>query len=94
MVKIRKKNQLELDVAINHAIIDMRGHSVTSDEYAEILTRVERLTKMRDKPQQVSPDALVAVAANLTGIFMIIKHENVNVITSKALGFITRTKTP
>jgi hypothetical protein len=31
---------------------------------------------------------VATIAANIAGILMIIHHENVNVITSKALGFV------
>jgi len=34
------------------------------------------------------------IAANLLGIVMVIKHENVNVITSKALNMIPKLKNP
>ena len=68
---------------------------IDSNEYAKLLRTAERLHEMLDKdtPSSVSKEVLLNVGANLLGIIMIIKHENVNVITSKALGFVTRTRT-
>ena len=45
----------------------------------------------KEKPSSVSKDAMLTVGANLLGIVLIIKHEHVNVITSKALGLVIRT---
>jgi hypothetical protein len=73
----------------------MMRSDVVSQEYAKALTVAERLLGMMEdekKPSSVSKDALLNVGANLLGILMIIKHENVNVITSKALSFVTRVK--
>jgi len=42
----------------------------------------------------VSRDTLAVIGANLLGILMIIKHENVNVITSRAMGLILSPRVP
>lgn len=63
-------------------------------EYAKLLTSAERVHAMMDnkKPSPVSRETLLTVGANILGILLIIKHEDVNVITSKALGFVIRVK--
>jgi hypothetical protein len=65
-----------------------------STEYAKLLANVERVHEMMGirKPSSVSRETLLTVGANILGILLIIKHENVNVITSKALGFVIRAK--
>lgn len=40
----------------------------------------------------VSPDTLAMIAGNIAGIVLIIGYERVNVIASKALGFVMRTR--
>lgn len=63
-------------------------------EYAKLMTSAERvhaLMAVRKTPS-VSRETLVTVGANILGILMIIKHEDVNVITSKALGFVIRAR--
>jgi len=82
----------KLKKAVDRAVRELDDYSVTSIEYAEVLDRLSRLHKMQveNKPASVSPDTLVLVAANLVGIVLIIKHEQFNVITSKALSFLPR----
>ncbi len=83
-----------LEGELERTLSSLRAEPVSSEDYAKTLNLVERLHVMMDKtqPSTVSKDTLVSVGANLLGILMIIKHENVNVITSKALGFVFRTK--
>jgi hypothetical protein len=70
----------------------LKAETITNEEYAKTLSLVERLHKMLDKekPASVSKDTMLTVGANLVGIILILKHEHVNVISSKALGFIMR----
>lgn len=86
------KHQRSLMSELDRTIVRLRAETIFSEEYAQALNVVERLHKMidKDKPSSVSKDTLITVAANLVGILLIIKHENVNVITSKALGFVMR----
>jgi len=69
-------------------------HQADSQEYAKLLTSAERVHALMDikKPSTVSRETLLTVGANILGILLIIKHEDVNVITSKALGFVIRVK--
>jgi hypothetical protein len=65
-----------------------------SQEYAKMLGNVERIHGLMDirKPSPVSRETLLTIGANILGILLIIKHEDVNVITSKALGFVIRVR--
>lgn len=90
-----KSEPNDLDRAITHALRDLNGRDASSKEYGEVLERVARLQKLKDAEKrslEVSPDTLVLALTNLIGIAMIIRHENVNVITSKALGFVPKPK--
>lgn len=87
------KHQLLLEDELVQQLKLLRTHVSGSDEFVRTLTYVERLHQMLDKkPSKVSHDTLATIGANLLGIVLIIKHENVNVITSKALSFIPRLK--
>jgi hypothetical protein len=89
----KTKEKSSLDREIERVLRDLMRHEIGSEEYVKSLDCLSKLTSLQpDKGQAVSRDTLVSVGANLLGIFMIIKHENVNVITSKALNFVTRTK--
>jgi hypothetical protein len=75
-----------------------------TEEYANLVDQLAKLYKMKEiesncqmKAREfdsrkfgMSPDVLATVAANIFGIVAIIAHERVNVITTKALGFVMR----
>ena len=87
------KRQIEAE--LERTLAGLNRSSTDSEEYAKILTVAERLHGMLDEEKtsdSVSKEALASIGANLLGILMIIKHESVNVITSKALSFVIRTK--
>lgn len=73
---------------------ELRLSQTDSPEYAKLLSSVERIHGLMDtkKPSPVSRETLLTVGANILGILLIIKHEDVNVITSKALGFVLRVR--
>lgn len=83
-----------LDEAINDVLSELRGHDVTSDEYAKTVTQLERLHKLKVKetpnPQRVSPDTWATIGAHLAGIVLIVGYERTNVITTKAIGFVQK----
>jgi hypothetical protein len=91
-----KKPKSQLDLAIVDALNDLMNHPVATPGYDARLDKVERLYKLKEsetpKPEALSPNTMANIGANLLGIFMIIRHEHVNVIASKALGFVTKTK--
>lgn len=90
MSRFRDSTQLEL--AYDKAVRDLNLHEIGSDEYAKRLDVVIKLHKMmiEEKSSYLSKDTMASVGANLLGIFMIIKHEQMNVITSRAFGWIMK----
>ena len=72
----------------------MLTEGADSDKFREMNDELERLYAMKkaNKSSRVSPDALVAVAGNLLGIGLILQHERLHVVTSKALSFVMKTK--
>lgn len=72
----------------------MLTEGADSDKFREMNDELERLYAMKkaNKSSRVSPDALVAVAGNLLGIGLILQHERLHVVTSKALSFVTKAK--
>lgn len=83
--------QLLLEGEIVQQLKVLRSQTTGTDEFEKALRSVERLHDMIGKPSSpVSKDTLASVGANLLGIIMIIKHESLNVITSKAMSFVIR----
>lgn len=90
MFKLRESSSLEN--AIEKAIRELGNHPIGSEDYVRTLDQVVKLHKMREeeKSSSVSKDTLVVAGTNLLGIILIIKHEFVNVITSRALSLILK----
>lgn len=84
----------DLENAIKRLHESMLSTSPDSKEYAAMADNLIKLYKLREhdtvKRYRPSPDVVLTVAANLIGIGLIIKHEDVNVITSKAMGFVQK----
>jgi hypothetical protein len=79
------------ELEINSLFRELKNHGVSTKEYDVILSRIAKLQTMEHHTKSsVSKDTLAIVTANLLGIFMIIKHEHVNVITSRAMNLIMK----
>jgi cytoskeletal protein RodZ len=93
MFRLNRKPSL-LDERTDQLLTDLDRVGCTPQQYEEILSMVERLYKLKaqEAPQRVSPDTMLLVAANLVGIALVIRHEQFNVITSKAMSFAIKPK--
>jgi hypothetical protein len=88
----RTSEHRSLDLEIDRAFRELKLKDVGTPEYVKILNVISTLTEMKEKekPSEVSKDTMATIGANLLGIFMIIKHEHVNVITSRAMSLLMR----
>lgn len=88
----KSNERILLEHAIERAIRSLGNYEVGSEEYVKILDQVVELHRMlvSDKPASVSRDTLAVVGANLLGILLIIKHEFVNVVTSRAMSLLLK----
>jgi hypothetical protein len=72
---------------IDELISTMAGFEAHTEEYSTMAANLKVLTEaqaLEPKPRKISPDTIVIVAANLTGIAAILLFERNNVITSKS----------
>lgn len=88
------RHQRMLEDEYVRILVVLSTNQPDSQDYAKLMTSAERVYEMMNnkKSTPISRETLVTVGANLLGILMIIKHEDVNVITSKALGFVIRAR--
>lgn len=85
--------QLLLEDEIVQQFRILKSQLSGSEDWFATVARIEKLMEMTDKKSNtISKETLVNVGANLLGIILIIKHEHVNVIASKALSFVPRLK--
>lgn len=92
ITNIFKKEKTMLEKEIEEVLLDMKNMYVDSDEYEVALNHLSTLyeIKSKEKKWNVSPDTMAIVAGNLLGIILILKHEELNVITSKAMNFVIK----
>ena len=87
--KLTEKSKLDLE--IDNLLEQLNECDPYSENYPKLLKSLEELIKIKtNKKKSISPDTLLVVGGNLLGIMMILHHEQLNVITSKALGFVLR----
>jgi hypothetical protein len=90
---LRKKEKTLLDVTIDAAFSELNRHPVGSEQYVKTLDILTRLHALEDvKSSRLSKDTLATVGANLLGILMIIHHEHLHPITSRATQLLIRPK--
>lgn len=94
--KTKKIEPTDLDKAIANVFSEMQGFSADQAEYAKMVDQLNKLHAMRQSEKtakpRVSPEALLAVVGNLAGIVMILGYEKMNIVTSKALTFVLKSK--
>jgi hypothetical protein len=87
-------NRQGLEATIDDLMAQMSEHQPDSPEYKAMVENLTKIYTLRDEKSNkvVSPDALLAVAGNLLGIALIVGHERIGVVTSKALQFVLKAK--
>ena len=90
MSKMDKRSNLEKE--IDNVLGRMSELDPDSKEYSAMASNLERLfsAKSKEKDRKISPDTLAVIAGNLLGIGLILTYEKLNVITTKALGFVIK----
>lgn len=85
-------NDRALEKAIADVFDELDLHRSDEDEYAKSVDQLTKLYKLKEinPPKQISPDTLALVAGNLLGIILIVGHERIHVVTSKAMNFVLK----
>lgn len=84
------KKSTYVDKEIARTILVMQEKEPDSKEYGAALEQLQKLQKIRqeEKPDAVSTDVMFQAAASILGIVLILQHEHLHPITSKAMSFI------
>jgi hypothetical protein len=87
-----KPNNLEM--VINDALSSFGEVTIGTPEYTKKVDELTKLYKLKEMNShgKVSADTLAIVAGNLLGIVMILSYERAHVITTKALGFVMKSR--
>ena len=92
LTKKTPTEKTDLEKTIERLFAKLERTSPETKEYAAISDQLVKLYKLQAdtvKPR-VSYDTLALIGGNLAGILLILTHERANVITSKALGFVSK----
>lgn len=80
----------KLETMIDRAYDELMEVGLSDESWHTAHRKLNALLELRDSPQKISPDTLALIGANLVGILIIITHEHVNVITTKAFSQLLR----
>ena len=89
-------NKAGVDEAIAALLEEMSGYTGDSPEYARMVDQLMKLYSLQEIDakssswKRVNADTLAIVGGNLLGIAMIVGHERASVVTSKAIGLLTK----
>lgn len=77
----------DLEKEITRLFADLKTRDMDSEEYAQVADQLKKLYTLKeiDSKRKVSPDAIVGALTNLAGMVLVINHERVHIITTKAL---------
>lgn len=90
----KKDKRSELEKEYDTLVEHLKAIPESDKAYAETLEKVEKLHALlmeeKDRKKSISPETVLGVVANALSIVMILKHEQMHSITSKALNFVTK----
>lgn len=89
---LKRKDALLMD-PIHRVKLEMEGVELDSDEYDKMLNRLERMVKLQQNKQRISPDVVVAAVANIVMVLIVVAYEDRHVLVSKGMQFVGRTAT-
>jgi hypothetical protein len=82
-----------LEKVIDNTLTKLEDHDPTSDEFAIVVDQLTKLNQLLPtKEPWVKPEVLITAGANLAGILAILNFEKFNVITTKAIGFVVKSR--
>lgn len=92
----KKKEKTELEEAIDVRIANLSVSQGEAEEDKKSIDNLKELvsvkTELEGRKHSIDPNTILSVAGSLAGVLLVINHERLNVITSKAMGLILRIK--
>lgn len=90
----KKDDREVIEPVMTRILTEMEMFGPDSEEYPALLSHLERIVALRASKEKrmPSPDTMILAAGNLLGILIIVKFEQMNVMTSKAISFVVKPK--
>lgn len=91
---LRPKSLQAMDEEIERLTRQLADMQPLSDDYSKILKLISELTEARSKKNEsaVSTDVLLTIGANIVGMLLVLNYERLNVISTKALTMVWKSK--
>lgn len=89
MGKLNREAKERLKVELNRIASEMLLEE-DPDKFESLKKKYDVISNMLTADWKISPDTLLIVGANLLGILLILNHERLDIISTKALGFVIR----
>lgn len=87
----------DLEKRIEEVYSWLESSTPDSDEYEKLTARLKDLYSLREKEETppttiagMSPDSVLLAATNLIGIGLVLHHEKLHAISTKALNFVMK----
>lgn len=83
----------KLEKARDDALTVLDSLDPIDPDYTKTMTHIETLSNLiaAERRELVSPNTVIMALANIGGILAIVKYEQVNIVTSKAIAFVGKT---
>ena len=91
-INVFKKKPTKLDEEIDDVLSWLRSAEPHTPEYTKMVDNLKKLYEIKNcnRNDKIKPDTIATVGTNLFGIWLILNYEKINIITSKALGFVLK----
>ena len=92
-MNITKDKRTKLEKEIDDAVEVLSMLKKWTPEYTKVSSNIETLMKAQSydgKRQVIKWDTLLTVGGNLAGIILILNYEKLDIITTKAIGFVLK----
>lgn len=89
---MKKPTTLDREIARLEAVL--ADLDPVDKDYHKIIYMIDKLQEARDKNKkfkfEITGDTIVAASVNILGILLVLQHERLHAISTKAFGFITK----
>ena len=95
MKKFFTKKETSKDMIENEKIAvleEMAFEHSDTEKYTKMVENLDKLCDLEKHPNRIDVNTLLTVAGSIGGILLILHYEKVDIIVSKALGFIPKMK--
>lgn len=95
MKKLFTKKETSKDLIEDEKIAvleEMASEHSDTDRYTRMVENLNTLCSLEKNPNRIDVNTVLTVAGSLAGIVLILRYEKLDIITSKALGFIPKLK--